>query len=162
MALYVYPLSPVTVSIGGGLATEATQLDVLAAVGDVLAAVGDVETAVVAQAPLTDAQLRATPVPVSGPLTDTQLRAVAVPVSAASLPLPTGAAEQATLSTLQATVSARLSGSLAPVAYDEIVQTYVGATTDLDTVVYKLATVTVRTLTFSYDGSNRLTGVVAT
>lgn len=31
--------------------------------------------------PLTDAQLRATAVPVSGPLTDTQLRAAAVPVS---------------------------------------------------------------------------------
>jgi len=30
---------------------------------------------------LTDAQLRATPVPVSGPLTDTELRAVAVPIS---------------------------------------------------------------------------------
>jgi hypothetical protein len=47
--------------------------------------------------PLTDTQLRATPVPVSGTvttggLTDTQLRASAVPVSAASLPLPTGAA----------------------------------------------------------------------
>ena len=51
--------------------------------------------------PLTDTQLRATPVPVSGtvtasgPLTDTQLRASAVPVSAASLPLPTGAATSA-------------------------------------------------------------------
>ena len=32
--------------------------------------------------PLTDAQLRATPVPVSGPLTDAQLRASPVPVSA--------------------------------------------------------------------------------
>lgn len=31
--------------------------------------------------PVTDAQLRATPVPVSGPLTDTQLRATPVPVS---------------------------------------------------------------------------------
>lgn len=31
--------------------------------------------------PLTDTQLRATPVPVSGPLTDSQLRATAVPVS---------------------------------------------------------------------------------
>lgn len=81
---------------------------------------------------LTDAELRATPVPVSGPLTDTQLRAVAVPVSgtvtatgpltdaqlravavpvsgtffqgtqpisAAALPLPTGAATEATLAT---------------------------------------------------------------
>lgn len=55
--------------------------------------------------PLTDAQLRATPVPISGTvtattggLTDTQLRASAVPVSAASLPLPSGAATEATLS----------------------------------------------------------------
>jgi len=38
--------------------------------------------------------------PVSGPLTDTQLRASAVPVSAASLPLPTGAATEATALTL--------------------------------------------------------------
>ena len=44
---------------------------------------------------LTNAQLRASPVPVSGPLTDTQLRATAVSVSAASLPLPTGAATSA-------------------------------------------------------------------
>jgi len=35
--------------------------------------------------------------PVSGPLTDTQLRATAVPISAASLPLPAGAATEATL-----------------------------------------------------------------
>lgn len=69
--------------------------------------------------PLTDAQLRAAAVPVSGPLTDAQLRATPVPVSltsttitgsvavtgtfwqatqpvsAASLPLPTGAATSA-------------------------------------------------------------------
>ena len=45
--------------------------------------------------PLTDTQLRASAVPVSGPLTDTQLRASSVPVSAASLPLPTGAATAA-------------------------------------------------------------------
>lgn len=49
---------------------------------------------------LTDAQLRATPVPVSGTvttggLTDAQLRALAVPVSAAALPLPSGAATSA-------------------------------------------------------------------
>lgn len=35
------------------------------------------------------------PLAVTGPLTDTQLRAVAVPISAASLPLPTGAATSA-------------------------------------------------------------------
>lgn len=38
--------------------------------------------------------------PVAGPLTDAQLRATAVPVAAAALPLPAGAAEQATLATL--------------------------------------------------------------
>lgn len=60
---------------------------------------------------LTDSELRATPVPVSGPLTDTQLRASAVPVSAASLPLPTGAATEATLATraTQATLATRSS-----------------------------------------------------
>ena len=69
--------------------------------------------------PLTDSQLRAADVKVSldgeqvavsnfpatqvvtGPLTDSQLRAVAVPVSAASLPLPTGAALETTLSALK-------------------------------------------------------------
>lgn len=38
-------------------------------------------TPVPVSGPLTDTQLRATPVPVSGPLTDTQLRASAVPIS---------------------------------------------------------------------------------
>lgn len=42
-------------------------------------------------------------VAVSGPLTDTQLRASAVPVSVASLPLPSGAATEATLATLLTT-----------------------------------------------------------
>lgn len=40
--------------------------------------------------------------PVSGPLTDAQLRATAVPVSAASLPLPGGAATEATLALVKA------------------------------------------------------------
>jgi hypothetical protein len=52
--------------------------------------------------PLTDTQLRASAVPVTGPLTDAQLRATAVPVSAASLPLPTGAATEATLALVKA------------------------------------------------------------
>jgi hypothetical protein len=62
--------------------------------------------------PLTDTQLRATAVPVTGTitvsnptatgLTDTQLRASAVPVLASSLPLPTGAATETTLSTVNA------------------------------------------------------------
>lgn len=58
-------------------------------------------------------------------------------------------------------INAKVGGSLTPVEYDETVITYVGATTKIDTVVYKLATATVKTLTMSYDGSDRLTGVVA-
>jgi hypothetical protein len=73
-------------------------------------------SAVLVSGPLTDVELRATPVPISGtvtantglsqPLTDAQLRASAVPVdgsgvtqpiSAASLPLPTGAATESSL-----------------------------------------------------------------
>jgi hypothetical protein len=56
----------------------------------------------------------------------------------------------------------RLGGALVPVKYDELVISYVGATTDISTVVYKLATVTVATVTLSYDGSSRLIGVVRT
>jgi hypothetical protein len=41
-----------------------------------------------------------TALPVSGPLTNAELRAVAVPISAASLPLPTGAATDAKLAAL--------------------------------------------------------------
>ncbi len=46
---------------------------------------------------------------------------------------------------------------LVNVPYDEIVISYSGA--DISTVVYKLATVTVATLTLSYTSGN-LTGVV--
>ena len=48
-----------------------------------------------AAAGLTDAQLRATPVPVSGPLTDAQIRATPVPVSVGTVPV-TGTFFQAT------------------------------------------------------------------
>lgn len=52
--------------------------------------------------------------------------------------------------------------SLITAEYDELVISYVGATTDIDTVIYKSISVTVATLTMSYDGSNRLIGVVRT
>lgn len=87
-------------------------------------AVSSVGGTVAVSGPLTDTQLRATPVPVSGtvtanagtgpwpvtdnggsltvdgPLTNTELRAAAVPVSVASLPLPAGAATETTLSAI--------------------------------------------------------------
>jgi hypothetical protein len=69
-------------------------------------------TALPVSGPLTDTQLRATAVPVSGPLTDTQLRASAVPISVAALPLPSGAATEATLSTLNGKVTAVNTGAV--------------------------------------------------
>lgn len=54
----------------------------------------------------------------------------------------------------------RVTNQLVPVNFDELVISYVGATTDISSVVYKLASATVATITLSYDGSNRLIGVV--
>lgn len=73
--------------------------------------------------PLTDTQLRASPVPVSGTvsvsnpgLTDTELRASPVAVSAASLPLPTGASTAALQTTGNASLSSIDSKLTAPLA----------------------------------------------
>lgn len=54
----------------------------------------------------------------------------------------------------------RTPGSLSNVDHDEVVLTYVGSTEDISTVVYKKNSSTVATLTFSYDGNNRLIGIV--
>lgn len=93
-------------------------------------------------------------------LTETQ------PVSLASQPLPTGAATLAVQATQQTSLNLltdRLAGSLAPVKHDEVALTYVtvgNGIGEIATVVYKLATVTVATLTLSYDVNNKLSGVV--
>jgi len=93
-------------------------------------------------------------------LTETQ------PVSAASLPLPTGAATEATVSASDSKLNdlnARLGGSLAPVEHDELEITYVTAGNgigEIETVLYKLSAATVATLTLAYDASNRLTSVI--
>lgn len=116
--------------------------------------------------PLTDTQLRATPVPVSGTvstggLTDAELRATPVPVSGtvtSNIGTTGGLALEATLGAF----SAKSAAGFVPEAFDETVLTYVGATTRIDTVEYKLAGSTVATLTLSYDGSDRLDGVVKT
>lgn len=82
-----------------------------------------------------------------------------VPVSAASLPLPTGAATQATLASLLAKTGATPIVS----AYDEVAITYVtvgNGIGEIQTVVWKLATATVKTATLSYDANDKLSGVV--
>jgi hypothetical protein len=64
----------------------------------------------------------------------------------------------ATETTLNSLI-AKTAGSLVPVSYDEVIQTYLGATTDLNTVVFRNLGTVVATLTFVYDGSNRLINV---
>lgn len=81
-------------------------------------------------------------------------------VAVASSTLPSGAATEITLAAL----NAKTAGGLVPVAFDEVVLTYVpsgAGVGQVATATYKLATVTVKTLTMSYDGSDRLSGVVA-
>jgi len=71
-------------------------------------------------------------------------------------------AKQDTSNTALTALENRLAGSLTPVKHDEIITSYVGASTDISSVVYKLSGVTVATLTFTYDGSNRLINVART
>lgn len=95
--------------------------------------------------------------------------------------LPTGAATEATLESIDTSTNeiaqdtsviiantanlSRLSGSLVPTAYNEVDLTYVpsgNGVGQIQTAVYKLAGVTVKTLTLTYDASNNLSTVVAT
>jgi hypothetical protein len=85
-------------------------------------------------------------------------------VSAASLPLPTGAATSANQSTEINLLTSRLTGSLVPTAFNEVDLTYIvsgNGAGQIGTAVYKLASSTVKTLTLTYDSSNRLSTVVA-
>lgn len=138
--VYIYPPFQVTIDTGS-LATAAKQ---------------DQQTALLTTIDgkvLTNTQLRASAVVVDG-------SGVTQPVSAVNLPLPTGASTSAN----QTSILTRLSGSLVPAAYDQIDLTYVpsgNGVGEVATAVYKLATVTVKTLTLSYNSDNKLSSVVA-
>lgn len=98
-----------TVSISGSVAVTGplTDTELRATPVDVLGPLTDTElraTPVDVLGPLTDTELRASPVAVTGPLTDTELRATPVPVSVSSLPLPSGAATEATLAAIKVSV----------------------------------------------------------
>ena len=78
--------------------------------------------------------------------------------------LPTGAATAANQVLEIAQLSTKLSGSLVPVAYDEIALTYVVSGPGIgqvETATYKNLGVTVKTLTLTYDVGNNLSSVVA-
>jgi len=58
-----------------------------------------------------------------------------------------------------------ISGTLVPDVYDQIDLTYVPSgpgAGQIQTAIYKLQSVTIATLTISYDGSNRISSVVRT
>lgn len=89
------PVSVVSLPLPSGGATSANQATEIASLASI------------------DSKL-ASPMPVSGPLTDAQLRASAVPVSASALPLPTGAATSANQSTELSTLASILSALGSP------------------------------------------------
>lgn len=166
MALFIYPPSQVTIS---GVATEATLLDVLAEVTDINANTADAATATKQDEQTTELQtLNATDFATQTTLSNIDSKIVAIDTGAVTIVssvLPTDAASETTLSAAASDINdlnARLAGSLVPEAFDYQSISYVGATTDIDTVVYKTGGsggTTVATLTMGYDGSNRLTSV---
>jgi len=100
----------------------------------------------------------------SGSATSANSIPVVIASDQAALPLPTGAATSANQTTEINLITTRLTGSLVPTAFDEIDLTYIvsgNGTGQIGTAVYKLASVTVKTLTLTYDSSNRLSTVVA-
>lgn len=90
----------------------------------------------------------------SGPMT----------VNQGTSPWVTSTTNGATEATLAA-FSAKTAGAFVPEAFDYADITYIGATTDINTVVYKTGGSggsTVATLTMGYDGSNRLNAITKT
>lgn len=81
-------------------------------------------------------------------------------VAVASSTLPSGAATELTL----AAINTRTAGSLVPISFNEVLLAYVvsgNGVGQVATATYLLSSTTVRTLTMSYDVSDRLSGVVA-
>lgn len=107
--------------------------------------------------------LRITGSSIPGSMTVDQTDGSKLHVTVDSSALPTGAATEAKqdgqISALDSLAVKSASG-MVTVPFDEQVITYVGATTDVNQVIYKNARVTVATVTLSYDGNGRLTGVV--
>lgn len=93
-----------------------------------------VSGSVTAVGPLTDTELRATPVPVSGPLTDTQLRATPVPVIQGSSANAT--VTNVSVGTTSTTISASNVGKTKVVIYNEAGTLFVKLGTTASSVSY--------------------------
>lgn len=148
-------------SIDAELVTlNATDFATETTVAAILADTADIETAVESIDTKTPALVSGR-VPVDG-------SGVTQPISAASLPLPTGAATETTLGNVQTAVdalNARLPGGLVPEEFDYQAITYVTSGDgigEIETVTYKTGGAggtTVATLTLAYDANDRLASV---
>lgn len=114
------PVSAAALPLPAGAATAALQTQPGIDIGDVT-----VNNA--AGAGAVNIQDGGNSITVDGPLTDAQLRATAVPISAAALPLPAGAATEATLATRAA--AAQLPAALVGGRLDENIGAWLGSTT---------------------------------
>lgn len=154
---YTYPVVAVSGSfvVTGG-ATAANQVLEIADLDQIKAnQTNGTQTTSVSNFPATQ--------PVSGTVTVVQPTGSNLHVVVDSSALPTGAATAANQSTIISQLTSKLSGSLVPLAYDEIDLTYVpsgNGVGQVATALYKLASSTIATLTMTYDSSNRLSSVV--
>lgn len=124
------PVSAVSLPLPTGASTSANQVTANASLASI------------------DSKLTS-PLAVTGPLTDAELRATAVPVSVSSLPLPTGAATEATLASLDSkfnTLGQKTSANSAPVvlASDQSAIAVTAATLPLPTGAATEATLATR------------------
>ena len=113
------PVSAVSLPLPAGAATSALQTQPGVDIGDVTINNG-------AGAAAVNIQDGGNSITVDGPLTDAELRASAVPISAAALPLPAGAATEATLATRAA--ASQLPAALVGGRLDENVGAWLGST----------------------------------
>lgn len=130
-----------------GASTEAKQNDVISGLVNVESAVQAVE-----------ADTSAITTQLAGVITGTDTFKVDVTASV----LPTGAAtevKQDNTITALSSFAAKTASSLVAVPFDNLGMTYVGLTSDIDTVTYKAGATTVAVLTLAYDGNGRLSGV---
>jgi hypothetical protein len=113
----VSPSDPLPVDIQGAtLSLDAAGIEIKNDSGNPIP-VDDAGGSLTVDGPLTDAELRADPVPVSGPLTDAELRASAVPtVVPARTPTTTSVASSASSVTILAANSSRKGFSISNVS----------------------------------------------
>jgi hypothetical protein len=166
----------VKVNPSGSLVTETTLAAGTAAIGSVTVSSSALPTGASTLAEQQTQTTRIGDVTETAPATDTassglngRLQRIAQRLTSLIGLFPSSIGQKAMTGSLSVVVASDQSNvptlnksQLVPVLYDQVVTTYVGATTDINTITYKQGGTTVATLTMTYDGSNRLTDVTRT